>query len=256
MDLARVVRVDWDSHSVDLTTVMDGRPLNGVRVMSSSASTNTGLNDLATPDLPANGDPFEVGGNTGTRDIIACVSYFGGLPVVMGFLFPQVSEMLFSDKDRKIDRHSSDVYTTTDKDGNFEFYHPSGAFIRVAVASAHEDLTGKDFDGKWKIARNTDKQVHIHVEQAAGNAIVDIAPNGKVSLKSAVEFEFDGPVHFKGAVTADSTITATGDVKSSGGNVIDSTNKSLADARTVYNNHVHTSAAPGSPTSTPTGAPM
>jgi hypothetical protein len=258
MDLGRVVGVNWESHTVDLTMMLDGRPMCGVRVMSSSASTNTGLNDLCTPDLPVGlspGQQFDLGGNTGTRDIIACVDYFGNLPVVMGFLFPQVSQMLFADKDRKIDRHSSDVYTSIDKDGNFEFHHPSGAFVRVGVTSAHEDLTGKDFDARWAITRNTDKQVHIHVEQAGGNAYVDIAPDGTTYVKSTPGFTFDGPVHFKNDITADGKVTATGDI-ASGGNVKDSTGKSLANARTVFNAHTHTSASPGSPTSAPLGTPM
>jgi hypothetical protein len=182
MELAKVVNVNWDSHSVDLVMMLDGRPMNGVRVMSSSASTDTGLNDLSQPDVPASGDAYKIGGNSGTRDIIACVDYFGDLPVVMGFLHPQFSQMLFSDKERMVYRHASDVYETIDKDGNFEFYHPSGAFVRVAVASAHHDLTGQDFDGLWKITRNTDKQVHIHVEQAGGTASVDIAPNGAIAF--------------------------------------------------------------------------
>jgi hypothetical protein len=199
MDLARVVGVNWDQHSVDLVSMTSGQPMCGVRVMSQYASTNTGLNSLVTPDLPNGlkpGEQFDKGGNTGTRDIIACVAFFDGLPIVQGFLFPQTSQMLFSDKDRKIDRHSSDVYSSITKDGDFEFSHPSGAFVRVAVASAHEDLTGKDADGLWKIARNTDKQVHIHVEQAGGTYI-DIAPNGNVE------------VSVQGTVSVTSTGTAT-----------------------------------------------
>lgn len=203
-ELAKVVGVHWESGTVDLVFMGSGRPMNNVRVQSSSASTNTGLNDLAKPDGPDASKKFEKGGLTGTRDIIACVQYFSGLPVVTGFLPPIVSEMQFADEERMIYRHASDVYQTIDKDGNFEFAHPGGAYIRIGTTTPHEDLTGKDFDKKWKIRRNIGKQVHIHVEQAGGKATLDIAPDGAI------------------AITTDTTVSvnATGNATvTSGGNV-------------------------------------
>jgi hypothetical protein len=150
MKLAKVVAVHPESHSVDLLVMDDGRRLPGVQVMSPFASSSHGLAGLARPksqDLP---DPYSAPFD-GKRDIIACVGFYRDAPIVMGFLFPQVSQVLFSDYDRVMDRSPSDAYWTIDKDGNSEYFHPSGTYIRVAVNPEHEDLTGKDADKIWKI---------------------------------------------------------------------------------------------------------
>jgi hypothetical protein len=34
---------------------------------------------------------------------------------------------------------------------------------RIGTTAAHEDLTGRDFDGKWKIAKNTAAAVYVHL---------------------------------------------------------------------------------------------
>jgi hypothetical protein len=49
IDFARVVAVDWKSHTVDLKMSGDGRLFRAVRVMSSSASSDSGLSDLPKP---------------------------------------------------------------------------------------------------------------------------------------------------------------------------------------------------------------
>ena len=172
-------------------TIMCGRPV----------STNSG--SIATPE-PTKGDdeysPFE----TKDRDIYAGLGYFGNVPVIMGFFYPQVCQMFFADLARTFSRHASDVYSTTDKDGNVEVYHPSGTFMRIAVDPEHEDLTGKDIDGKWKIAKNTDKAVHVRLVVANGGetkADVHILPSGhvnittpQVTVKGNVTIEGDGGV--------------------------------------------------------------
>lgn len=207
--LAKVVGIHWESHTVDLVFTKTGRPMRNVRVQSSSASTNTGLNDLAKPDLPS-GDPFAKGGNTGTRDIIATVQYFDDLPVVTGFLHPVASELMFKQENRMIYRHASDVYHTIDKDGNFEIYHPSGAYVRFGGNPAHEDLTGKDFDKKWKIKRNTGKKVNIHIEQAGGVASINIDPAGNIDVKNAGNTTLDTGGNLTAKVGGSATIDVTG----------------------------------------------
>lgn len=198
--LARVAAVHHDDHSVDLVMVDDGSRHAGAQVMSWSASSNSGTHDLPTPSTPASGDKWALSENTDC-DMIAVTAMIGRRPLVLGFLYPQISQMLFTDKNRRVSRHSSDVYSTIDGDGNMEVYHPSGAYFRIATDTAHEDLSGADVDGKWKIAKNTAAQVHIHVEQAGGKAKVDIAPNGDINaetvtqatLKAAVKVTLDTP---------------------------------------------------------------
>lgn len=180
LEVARVVAIHPESHSVDVCLMNDGRRVGGVQVLSTAFGTNFGLTDLATPDLTT-GEPYETGA-TWTRDIYGIVAWLKATPVVLGFIAPQVSQMNFDEDDRMIYRHSSDVYMTVDKDGNTELFHPSGAYVRIATDPAHEDLTGKDYDKIWKIVRNTDKAVHIHIEQANNTASINIDPPGNIDV--------------------------------------------------------------------------
>lgn len=180
LKMVRVVEVHPESHSVDVVVLDDNRRLSGVKVATGSAGGDYGVAGLAIPTNTG----FD-SDNSGKRDIFALLAWVGYTPVVMGFLHPAKSQVLFSDKERMIYRHPSDVYMTVDGAGNAELHHPSGAFVRLGTSPAHEDLTGKDFEGAWKIARNTDKAVHIHIEQAGGVASIDIAPNGAITVHSS-----------------------------------------------------------------------
>lgn len=222
MTLAKVVAVHPESHTVDLLEMADGRRMPGIKVMSGSASSDSGVAGLARPSSQDAADPYSVPFNA-ERDIIACVGFYNDLPVVMGFLFPKVSQCLFPDVDRVINRTPSDAYWTTDKDGNTEFFHPSGTYIRVAVTPEHEDLTGKDFAGQWKIKRNTDKAVHVHMEvQVAGvkKVLFDMAPEGTALLEASTSATVKAPHIVLDAPTTTITghldvgngITSVGDV--------------------------------------------
>lgn len=230
IDLARVIKVHWETNSVDIVMSSDGRAISGVRVMASSASTNSGVHDLPMPET---NDPNRMKSTETTRDIIAVVAYFNDLPVVMGFLHPRDTQMLFADKERMIYRHASDVYQTIDADGNMELAHPSGAYVRFGTSPAHENLTGKDYNKQWKITKNTGKKIHIHIEQAGGVASVDITPDGAVTINTAstVTITASGAVtvnapsvtlntpttHCTGVLNVDGLITGAGGLALSGG---------------------------------------
>lgn len=187
LDIGRVLDVHPESNSVDVVLVSDGRRLVNVRVGSTSASGSTGLFDLPDPKLGTGGrDPAS--SDIGERELLAIIGFTAGGPVCLCFVFPQVSQLMFADRNRKIDRHVSDVYSTVDENGNFEFYHPSGAYIRIASGPEHEDLTGRDFDKRWKI--NGKSAGHIHVQQAGGTAFVNIDPSGNVTVKSNGNMDF------------------------------------------------------------------
>lgn len=181
--LAKVVRFIPEAHAANLLFLDDGSRVPMVQVLSGSASTNTGVVDMAQPDAGPSGDEWDPL-DSGTRDVIAVVGFVRRVPVVLGFLYPQVTQMLFTDRNRKVERHASDVYTTIDDDGNVEVFHPSGTYFRIGTSPAHEDLTGKDFDGKWKIERNTDKAVHVHLSvKNAGTEVasLDLDPDGNLA---------------------------------------------------------------------------
>ncbi len=181
---AKVVAVHPGGYAVDLVFLDDGSRVPAVQCLTPFASTNSGIADLPAPTP---GQSAYDASETKIRDIYAMCGSFRGLPVVVGFLFPQVCQMLFDDANRRIDRHASDVYTSIDGDGNVELYHPSGTYLRIGTAAAHEDLTGKDFDGKWKITNNTDKAVYVHLGVANGGnsvASIDIDPSGNITTQN------------------------------------------------------------------------
>lgn len=182
----RVVAVHPEDYSCDIILLADGSRLPGVQIQSMSASTNTGLSDLAKMAPAPGGDQWNASQKTG-RDIIAIVGWCDGSPFVNGFLFPQICQMTFAEANRKVDRHASDFYHTVDGAGNAEWFHPSGTYLRMGTPE-HEDLTGKDFDGKWKIANNTASTPHVQLVVAnagAAKCTVNIDPEGNVTITSA-----------------------------------------------------------------------
>ena len=240
-----MVAIHPEDHSCDVRMLADGTRLTGVQIMSSSASTNTGLNDLAVPGAPPGGDKWDVSQKTG-RDVIAIVDWCEGSPYVVGFLFPQVCQMTFPDENRKIDRHASDFYHTVDGKGNAEWYHPSGTYLRIGTSPAHEDLTGKDFDKKWAVKNNTGTAPHMQLVVANGGATkctVNIDPGGNVTVTSVSAGKFVFPA---GTLIETPLLTCTKDMLVKGnikadGEITDKVRAMSAD-RLIYNGHKHGSS--------------
>ncbi|HEX7642025.1 MAG TPA: hypothetical protein VF472_07400 [Burkholderiaceae bacterium] len=242
-----VVATYPEGQSIDVLLPEDGSRLSNIQVMVPAGSSDTGLLDL--PDIGAASDdsrwnitlPVE-------RSLRAVLASYRGIPVCIGFLLPQVSEMTFQRKNFRVDRHASDVYSTINANGDMETYHPSGTYFRIGTSPAHEDLTSQDYDKKWAIDQNTHTAVHVHLVVAnAGNVVatVDIDSAGNIGLQNvgnlgasiggdlnatvsgassinsqgsmtltAPEITLNGPVTINGAtqangaVTGSSTITA------------------------------------------------
>ena len=183
--LAKVTGVAPGGYSVDLLFLDDGSRVPSVQVVSPSAATDAGYNSLIAPDTGA--DQWSAA-DSNTRDLTAVVGFMQGFPVVLGFLFPQVCQMLFDRQNFEVKRHPSDVYTTIDDDGNVEVFHPSGTYLRIGETPDHEDLTGQDIDGLWKISKNTEKAVHVNLTvKSAGTtkATVSIDPSGNISAMAS-----------------------------------------------------------------------
>ena len=199
MQLAKVAAGNPDRNTVDIVMASTGEQYEGVRVSSSSAGTRFGNIDIPQPDLPPSGDKWDLDFNF-ENDVLAVVSFLGAEVFVMGFVYPEVSQMLFKEQ-RSIRRHASDVYESIDGDGNYELSHPSGTYIRIGTSSAHEDLTGKDVDAKWAIDKNTDKEVNLHLSvHNAGTekAFINIAPDGGVTIKTSTKVTVDGNAEVNG----------------------------------------------------------
>lgn len=184
MRLGKVVAVHPEDHSCDVIMLDDASRYAGVQVMAGMAGLDCGISALVEPELADAKDKWSLK-DTGSRDVLAVVGMLRQQPIILGFLHQQVTQMLFARKNFHVRRHPSDVYATTDDEGNLEVAHPSGTFVRIAVNPEHEDLTGKDFDKRWKIKRNKAKAVSVRIEvQNAGarKSTWTMKPDGTVTL--------------------------------------------------------------------------
>ena len=181
LKLAKVVQVHPESHRVDIIMLDDGSEIAGVLAVASSASTRTGVSDMPEPSRAGERDlTFSA-----DQDMIAVVGFMEGSPIVLGYLHMTSTQVLFKEKDRMVYRHASDLYFSIDESGNAELYHPSGTYLRIGESSAHEDLTGKDFEGRWKIDRNTDKTPAFKMVVANGGteqASMEMTPAGVINV--------------------------------------------------------------------------
>lgn len=190
MNLRKAIIVDThpEDNSVDLVLCDDGSRLSGVPVLVHNASARSGGVDL--PEVPQKADKWDITKRDG-QDMEAYVGYMGaGNPVVIGFAYPQVSQMTFKDKKRRFNRHQSDVYTTITGNGDVELYHPSGAYVRIAESLDHEDLERKNFDESLVLDRNKDRQVGMRV--SLGGVTIDIK-DGEVNI-TATKLKVTGDV--------------------------------------------------------------
>lgn len=190
MNLRKGIVVDThpEDHSVDLVMCDDGSRLSGVPVLAQSASARSGGVDM--PEVPKKADKWDITKRDG-QDMEAYVGYMGsGNPVVVGFVYPQVSQMTFEDKRRRFNRHQSDVYTTITGTGDVELYHPSGAYVRIAENLEHEDLEKKNFDKSLVLDRNKTRQVGMRVK--LGGVTIDIK-DGEVNI-TATKLQVTGDV--------------------------------------------------------------
>jgi hypothetical protein len=215
--LAKVVNVNPKAHSVDVVMCDTGMRVPNVQVLSGAVTSNTGRLGIATPTAPK--QDYDIA-DTGDRDVYAYVAFAANIPVVVGFKVPEICQMTFDRPGFLIDRHESDWYTSVDKDGNFEASHPSGTYFKVGTSSAHEDLAGQDFDKKWKIAKNTDKAVHVCLTvKNAGSQVasLDIDPSGNVTLTHTGNLS----VHTTGnaSVTVDGNMTSSAASWAHSGNI-------------------------------------
>jgi hypothetical protein len=213
---AKIVAVHRKAHAVDIVYQDDRSQVPMVQISHDAASSRAGRALLLAPTPPPiKGDVTP----TKDQDVLAIVGTLrGGVPIILGFYYPQVSQMMFDRENFLIDRHPSDVYHTLDDEGNFEFSHPSGTFVRIAEEVAHEDLSGLDFDKKFKVGRNTDKLVNLHLVIANGGAVkadILIDPNGKATITLASDLVLNVTGNVAATVSGNLTAAITGNISSS-----------------------------------------
>lgn len=183
MNLRRgiVVEVHPEDHSVDLVMADDGSRLTGVQVLTPNGSTRTGTVDL--PEVKSKGDKWDIRERSG-QDMLAMVATMGaGHPVVVGFTYPQVNQMLFKDPKMKFGRHQSDVQWSIDGDGNIQLDHPCGTYVRIGESPDRVDLGGKNVDANLAPDRNTGREVHVRIGLRNQSVVLTLKPDGDVVLE-------------------------------------------------------------------------
>lgn len=199
MRIGIVVATHPEDGSVDLVMTDDYSRLAGVQVMTSGGNASNGASDLYAPEERSGKDKWDLSKVTPDNPI-ACVDFSGVMPIVAGFVRPQVGQSNFAEKNLRVNRHMSDVYSTLNSAGDFELAFPNGTFIRIGATKDHVDLAGKDVDGKWKIGKNTGAATHLRLVLGNGGATkadLHIDPSGNVTGT----FQGTGDLTFIGDVT-------------------------------------------------------
>ena len=223
--LAKVVRTHPNGNSVDLLFFEDGSRASNVLCMASSgASVNSGFVDL--PDTgKGDGEDAWTWDDDG-KSMTAVVGFMRGQPLVIGFLYPQVNQMAFNEKNRMIYRHSSNAYVTMDKEGNIDVVHPSGSFIRIGEKTTEKKMGGADFDGKWEVKQGKPASIHIEVISGSdvlaqvtmkdtGEVLIDTRKGLNMVSDTFVKVLAEGDVNVEAKGNA--TVKAGGDVLSEAG---------------------------------------
>lgn len=203
-----VVAVHPDDHSVDLVMADDGSRLIGVQVVTPSGSARTGTVDL--PEVPETKDKWDISKRNG-QDMLALVGFVGRNPVVTGFLYPQVNQMLQKDAKTRYSRHRSDVDWSIDGDGNIQLTHPGGAYVRIGETPDHVSAAGQNADSNAKFDRNTSRKVNVRIGLAGNVVELTMTPDGDVTFKLEKDFTIEAAgkalIKAPGGITLDTPET-------------------------------------------------
>ena len=217
-------------HAVDLIMVDNWARFVGVQVATTSGSARTGTNKI--PRVRGRGaDKWAISRQT-EQEVMALVDFVGKIPVVTGFLFPQISQMTFDEEGLEFERTDSDVIRYTDAEGNTGLLHPSGAYITMGTKPDRRNFGGGNFDKNLVIDRNTGTKPYFRIGMAGNVVELTFTPDGKVRLlaldeiyaectqatvKASDGILLDTPmVHATGKMHVDGDITTNGQIKSDG----------------------------------------
>ena len=200
-----VVDTHPEDNSVDLVMSDDGSRLTGVQVLVKSGSTRSGSVDL--PMVPPKGDKWDITTET-EQEQIAIVGDLGqGAPVVLGFIYPQISQMGLKKEDKQVafERHQSDVTRRIDGEANIDFQHPSGFSIRIGETPDHHVYPATDFDEKLAIDRNVERRPYLRVTSAGATINMVFSPDGAITLTCDQTID----IHAKQDITVKTDATMT-----------------------------------------------
>lgn len=236
---AIVVATYPKDHAVDLIMVDNWARFVGVQVSTASGSARTGSNKI--PRVRDRGaDKWAITRQT-PQEVMALVDFVGKVPIVTGFIFPQISQMTFEEEGLDFERSDSDVIRYTDAEGNVGLLHPSGAYVTMGTKPDRRDFTGGNFDKNLAIDRNTGTKPYYRIGMAGNVVELTFTPEGKVLLLADDNIEVTskkdvfvtcveatvkasdgilldtptvhatGKLHVDGEITTNATVKSTGD---------------------------------------------
>ena len=137
--------------------------------------------DLTSP-TPNSQGPWDVPGASGKADVFAVVGFLEGnarRPIVMSFMPPAISQMVFQTKGIKVSRHESGVYHVTLPSGQDEVHWPDGSFL-VWGGTASYDMAQEN--ANWAPPTASAGPITLH---HSSGATVTITAAGEIQLQPA-----------------------------------------------------------------------
>jgi hypothetical protein len=245
--IAKVTKVYPEANMVDLL-FLDGSVFKKVHVVVPYASNKTGGVCLSLPkyDVPIENrtDALVATSKDTENDVMALVIFISGmslLPIVVGFIFPEESEVLCSTEQegnekgtQHIWKHQSNFYTRVDDAGDVEISHPSGVLIKIGKNTDRTSILNYDRlirPFKWKNPDTGELSPapYIFIKHPSGTYFM-IDPDGNVTencvgdvtriIKGTLTEEIDGNKIVKtgGTISETATVDCT---RQAGGVIFD-----------------------------------
>ena len=199
----KVIGAKPEEKTVDVV-LLTGGVFYGCKVLAPMATTSTGLSYL--PKMHLDKEPSESGYDIakayGKRDIFAIIAFIegqGGVPVVIGFLFPEKNQLSFpfiGYENQKLDRHESDRYHRIvgdtvaslggeDVAGLEETRYPDNSFMKVYPDGGSKGLenisTGVLDQEETPFKVKKEERKGFYFQHSSGSA-VHIDPDGQIKI--------------------------------------------------------------------------
>ncbi|BBL75433.1 hypothetical protein [Methylomagnum ishizawai] len=202
LEYARVIAVHPEGPSIDCVSLRDGRRLIGVPIYSLDAASDGGTVDLPAPVLGHGQDPATA--PLGQRERVALIATDQhGMPHCLGFRFPPVSQMAFKEKNLRVQRHASGLFSAVDAQGNYQWEHPAGIKVLVGGSTEFRDFQGQGFDKNWHVPASS-APTYFRVRTPAFDLVVN--PDGTATMTLGDTLTIAADVHITKTLTVDEDV--------------------------------------------------
>jgi len=212
--IARVTAVHPEGQKMEVIFLDSGDYGRDVQLMTPYGGTDFGFTSgLPSPDEEGHEYNMQQW-DPNKRHINAVVATCGAVHICLGFLYPQCTHMAFTkgqDKNRLIERHTSDFVRTISDKGDMDLAHPANAHIRIGEGEDPDALAGRDFDGVWQLKHNKDSaMVGIYlINNSKGDITkVKLCPHGDIEIFAMRNIRIRAFGNIQVDATGNATVTA------------------------------------------------